>query len=171
MKKKKKVKMIYVYLGIVVILFGFIFVLNNSGKVNALYDKPVSQLNPATRALLDDPNYQNIILPAELDQKVADKEDFFVYLFASDCSHCKNTTPLLMPLVDELNIDLPQFNLREFETYFSKYNVEYTPTLAYFQDGVEIDRLEGGLAPEGTVGYTLDDYRAFFNKHSGADAQ
>lgn len=171
MKKKKKVKMIYVYIGIVVILFGFIFVLNNSGKVNALYGKPVSQLNPETRKQLDDPNYQNIILPAELDKKVADKEDFFVYLFASDCPHCQKTTPQLMPLADELGIDLPQFNLREFPSYFNKYNVEYTPTLAYFKDGVQIDKLEGGLSEGGTEGYSLDDYRAFFNKYSGAESK
>lgn len=171
MKKKKKTKMIYVYISIVVILFGFIFVLNNSGKVNALYDKPVSQLNPETRKLLDNPNYQNIILPADLDKKVADKEDFFVYLFASDCTHCQYTTPKLMPLVDELGIDLPQFNLREFPTYFNKYNVEYTPTLAYFENGVEIDRIEGGLAEEGTEGYSIDDFKAFFNKHTGAETK
>ncbi|HTG68092.1 MAG TPA: thioredoxin family protein [Candidatus Udaeobacter sp.] len=171
MKKKKKVKMIYVYIGIVVILFGFIFVLNNSGKVNALYGKPVSQLNPETRKQLDDPNYQNIILPAELDKKVADKEDFFVYLFASDCPHCQKTTPQLMPLADELGIDLPQFNLREFPSYFNKYNVEYTPTLAYFKDGVQIDKLEGGLSEGGTEGYSLDDFRAFFNKYSGAESK
>lgn len=172
MKKKKKAKMIYVYIAIVVVLFSLIFVLNNNGKVSALYDKPISELNPETRKLLDDPNYQNIILPAELDKMVADKEDFFVYLFASDCPHCKNTTPKLMPLVDELGIDLPQFNLREFPSYFNKYNVEYTPTLAYFKDGVQVDKLEGGLAPEGTTeGYSLEDYRIFFNKYSGADSQ
>lgn len=171
MKKKSKIKMIYVYIGIIIILFGAIFLINNNGKVNALYDKPVSQLNPETRKLLDNPNYQNIILPAELDKKVADKEDFFVYMFASDCSHCMNTTPQLMPLVKELGIDLPQFNLREFPSYFNKYNVEYTPTLAYFKDGVEVARLEGGLA-EGAPGsgYSLDDFREFFNKYSGAVA-
>ncbi|WP_141506114.1 thioredoxin family protein [Paenibacillus luteus] len=169
MKRKKKVSMIYVYIGVVVILFGLIALLNNSGKVNALYDKPVSQLNPETRKQLDDPNYQNIILPAVLDKKVADKESFFVYLFASDCPHCQKTTPQLMPLVDELGIDLPQFNLREFPSYFNKYNVEYTPTLAYFKDGVQIDKLEGGLAEAGTSGYSLEDFRAFFNKYSGAE--
>ncbi len=172
MKKKKKFKMIYMYIGVLVLVFGLIFVLNNSGKVNAVYNKKVSELNPATKKQLNDPNYQNIILPELLDQKVADKEDFFVYFFASDCVHCQNTTPKLMPLVDELGVDMPKFNLREFPSYFNKYNVEYTPTLAYFKDGVQVDKLEGGLAEEGTsAGYTLEDFRAFFNKYSGAEAQ
>ncbi|MDQ0111762.1 thioredoxin family protein [Paenibacillus harenae] len=172
MKKKKKFKMFYVYIGIIVVLFGAIIYLNNNETTNALYGKPASKLNPATRELLDDPNYQNIILPAELDKKIADKEDFFVYLFASDCNYCRQTTPELMPLAKELGVDLPQFNLREFETYFKSLKVEYTPTLAYFKDGMEVERLEGGLAAEGTTeGYTLDDFKQFFNKYSGEDSQ
>lgn len=171
MKKKKKFKMAYVYIALILALFVLIGVLNNSGPVNALYDKKTNDLNPATRELLDDPNYQNIILPAELDKKVADKEDFFVYFFASDCGYCRQTTPELIPLAKEMGLDLPMFNLREFEPYFNKYNINYTPTLAYFKDGVEIARLEGGLAAEGTSGYSIDDFKNFLTTHSGADAQ
>lgn len=171
-KKKKKSNMIYVYIGVVVILFASIFVLGNLGQDNKLYGMPTSDLNPATRALLDNPNYQNIILPDELDKKIADKEDFFTYMFSSSCQYCLATTPQLVPLADELNIDLPMFNLLEFQTYQPKFNIEYTPTLVYFQDGVEVDRLEGGLREEGTTqGNTIDDFRAFFTKHSGADAK
>ncbi|GKU79766.1 thioredoxin family protein [Paenibacillus sp. L3-i20] len=166
-KKKTKFKMIYVYIGIIIFLFGSIFVLNNSGKKNELYAKSVSDLNPATRAQLDDPNYQNIILPKELDKKVADKEDFFVYMFASNCEYCKFTTPQIKPIADGIGIDLPMFNLLEFRDYGTKYGVEYTPTLLYFKDGVEVDRLEGGLKQEGmTSGSTLEDFKAFFIKNS-----
>ncbi|MGO4373770.1 thioredoxin family protein, partial [Paenibacillus sp. MCAF20] len=91
---------------------------------------------------------------------------------ASDCGFCRQTTPELMPLVKELGIDLPQFNLREFDSYFKSLKVEYTPTLAYFKDGVEVERMEGGIAAEGTTqGYTLDDFKQFFNKYSGEAAQ
>jgi len=167
MKKKKKFKMAYVYIAVILALFVLLGVLNNSGPVNELYGKKTNDLNPATRELLNDPNYQNIILPAELDKMVADKEDFYVYLFASDCGYCRQTTPQLVPLAQELGVDLPMFNLREFEEYFNKYNVNYTPTLAYFKDGVEVERLESGIAPEGTAGYSLEDYRAFLTKYSG----
>jgi thioredoxin 1 len=37
--------MIYMYIGILVLVFGLIFVLNNSGKVNAVYNKKISELN------------------------------------------------------------------------------------------------------------------------------
>lgn len=171
-KKKKKSNMIYVYIGIVIVLFGGIFALNNMGGDNKLYGMPLSDLNPATRDLLDDPYYQNIILPEELDKRIADKEDFFAYMFSSTCKYCKETTPQLVPVAQEMNIDLPMFNLLEFPAYNAKMNVEYTPTLIYYQDGVEVDRLEGGLRSEGmTSGNTIEDFRAFFKKYSGADTQ
>ncbi|GGG15282.1 thioredoxin family protein [Paenibacillus abyssi] len=166
MKKKKK---LYIYILIVIALFGTIFFLNQSNK-NELYDKPVSDLNPATRAILDDPNYQNIILPAELESKVDSNEGSFVYFFASDCGFCAQTTPVLMPLAEDLGIDLPQFNLREFEDHFRKYAINYTPTLAYFKDGVEVARLEGGISTNGSSGYTEQNYIDFFNEHGGQGA-
>ncbi|RJX38230.1 thioredoxin [Paenibacillus pinisoli] len=171
-KKKKKFSMIYVYIGVVIILFGSIFVLGNLEKDNKLYGMPASELNPATRSLLDNPNYQNIILPAEMDNKIDAKEDFFLYAFSSTCKYCLNTTPQIMPIVNDMGVDMPMFNLLEFGEYGMKLNVESTPTLLYYKDGVEVDRLEGGLREEGTtVGHTLDDFKAFFTKHAGADAQ
>lgn len=171
-KKKKKSAMIYVYIGIVIVLFGGIFALNKMGGDSKLYGMPLSDLNPATRALLDNPDYQNIILPEELDKRIADKEDFFAYMFSSTCKYCKETTPHLVPLAQEMNIDLPMFNLLEFPAYNAKMNVEYTPTLVYYQDGVEVDRLEGGLRSEGmTSGNTIEDFRAFLEKYAGADSQ
>lgn len=171
-KKKKKSSMIYVYIGIVVILFGGIYALNNMGGDSKLYGMPLSDLNPATRALLDDPDYQNIILPDELDKRIADKDDFFAYMFSSTCIYCKETTPHLVPLVQDMNIDMPMFNVLEFPAYQSKMNIEYTPTLVYYQDGVEVGRMEGGIRSEGlTTGNTIEDYKAFFEKYSGAGTQ
>jgi len=168
MKKKTKFKMFYVYLGIILVLFGGIFALNSVESKDNIYGIPSSKLNPATRKQLNDPNYQNIILPAQFDKKVENKEDFFVYLFSSTCHYCQQTTPELMPLAKEMNIDLPQLNLLEFNSYQRKLNVNYTPTLAYFKDGVEVDRMEGGIKAEGaSEGYTLDQYREFFNKYAG----
>ncbi|MFD0586690.1 thioredoxin family protein [Paenibacillus sp. GCM10027627] len=167
-KKKKKSNMIYVYLGIVVLLIASLFVLGNIEKDNKLYGMPVSDLNPETKALLDNPNYQNIILPDQLDKKIADKEDFYVYMFSASCKYCQVATPQLVPIAQELNVDFPMFNLLEFPTYQTKLNVEYTPTILYFQDGVEVDRLEGGIREEGTTqGNSLDDFKAFLSKYPG----
>ncbi|GBF74474.1 thiol reductase thioredoxin [Paenibacillus sp. 598K] len=155
-----------IFLGIIVILFAAIFVLNKS-NVNDLYKKPVSELNPQTRAILDDPNYQNIILPDELESKIASSDGTFIYYFASDCSFCKQTTPVLMPIAEQAGVDLPQFNLREFDSYFQKMGIQFTPTLAYYENGALVDKMEGGVAVDGGTGYTEQQFADFFNKHKG----
>lgn len=158
-------KKLSIFFGILAVMIIALVVLNNL-KPDTVYGKPSDDLYPATRELLDDPNYNNIIIPDTLEEKLANKESFFVYYFASDCPHCRATTPQLKPLADELGINLHQFNLREFESYFGKMNIEATPTLIYYKDGVESERMKGGVAEPGTTdGYALDDFRAFFDKH------
>jgi thiol-disulfide isomerase/thioredoxin len=158
-------KKLSIFFGILAVLIVGLVVLKNM-QPDTVYGKPADKLYPATRALLDDPNYSNILLPDVLNKKIVDKESFFVYYFASDCPHCKKTTPQLKPLADELGINLHQFNLREFEDYFGKMNIDATPTLVYYKDGVESDRMQGGLKEsESTEGYALDDFKQFFDKH------
>lgn len=135
-------------------------------QADTAYGVPEDELFPATRAQLNDPNYSNLILPDELDRKLADEGNFFVYYYASDCPHCQRTTPQLKSLADEMGVNLHQFNLREFSNYFNKMGIESTPTVVYYKGGAETARMAGGLQEEGTtIGYTLDDYRTFFNKH------
>ncbi|MBY0201896.1 MULTISPECIES: thioredoxin family protein [Paenibacillus] len=173
-KKKKKSATILIFLGILVVMIAALVLVNQQSKkqmdtVENAYGIAASKLNPATRELLKDPNYQQIILPADLKARIDNKDSFFVYFFASDCSHCRATTPQLMPLVDSEGIKLPQFNLREFESGWTDYNIEFTPTLVYYQDGVEKDRMVGGLKENGSDnGYTLDDYKQFFDKYKGS---
>jgi thioredoxin 1 len=161
--RKKRSKMPFIYAAVVIVLFGALFALKYMNRSD-LYDKPVSDLNPATRELLKDPNYQNIILPGKLEERIASGEPTFVYFFASTCGYCRETTPILMPIAKDLNIDLPQFNLAEFQEYYRKYNIEYTPTLAYFEDGKEVARIEGGI---GAAGHSADDYKAFLQNPKG----
>ncbi|MDK8188572.1 thioredoxin family protein [Paenibacillus sp. UMB7766-LJ446] len=173
-KKKKKSAAILIFLGVFIVMIAVLVLVNQQSKkqmdsVQNAYGIAASKLNPATRELLDDPNYQQIILPDDLKAKIDNKDSFFVYFFASDCSHCRATTPQLMPLVGSEGIELPQFNLREFDSGWTDYNIEYTPTLVYYQDGVEKDRMVGGLQENGSDnGYTLDDYKQFFEKYKGS---
>lgn len=100
-------------------------------------------LDPATINLLDDPLYQNIILPDELEKKLQAKEDVTVYFFSPTCSHCMKTTPELIPAAEKLNVDIHQFNLLEFDDGWNEYRIKYTPTLMHFKNGEEDTRLVG----------------------------
>lgn len=166
-------KKLLIYLSIIVVIFAGMFFVNrqsNLAKEKELagnpYGKTASQLNPETIKQLDDPNYQNLILPAALNKKIKDKEDFFIYYYASTCPHCKRTTPVLNPIAKDAGIDLKQFNLEEFKDGWQNYKIEYTPTLVYYKAGVEVDRMVGGIPEAGSKeGNTPEMYKAFFEKY------
>ncbi|GAB6926391.1 hypothetical protein JCM10914A_03740 [Paenibacillus sp. JCM 10914] len=168
--KKNNYTMLYAFGGLFIVLIAALVFINQQGADSDLYGgKKVANLNPATQALLDDPNYQQIILPDQLKAKVDNKESFYVYFFASDCPHCMATTPQLMPLADDAGVTLHQYNLREFQEGWRDYNIEFTPTLVYFENGVEQERIVGGISAEGTQeGNTIEHFTTFLDKHKGS---
>ena len=141
---------------IVVGLFAIIIVLttmsNNSKLENNPYDK--DDLNQATIDLLDDKNYQNIILPTALDEKIQSGEKTIAYLFRPDCVHCKSFTPKLMKVADELDLQIDQLNVLEYDDAWDQYRITATPTLIYFENGQEVARISGD--------YPEEDVRTFF---------
>ena len=134
-----------IFLGIIIVLFGalaFVTNLSNSEKAEGNpYGK--DSLDPATVDQLDDPLYQNQILPDELDKTLSNEEDAFVYFYSPTCIHCKNTSPILVPLAEDMDIDLKKYNVLEFEQGWNDYQIESTPTLVRFKDGKEVDRIVG----------------------------
>lgn len=92
---------------------------------------------------LDDPNYQNLILPDELEKKLKNKETVTVYFYSPTCPHCQKTTPIVVPLAKKMGIDLKLFNLLEFEDGWDKYHVKGTPTLVHYENGKKVKRIDG----------------------------
>jgi thiol-disulfide isomerase/thioredoxin len=139
-------KKVLIFLGIIIVLFIALALLTNMGnskKVSENNPYGKDSLEPETIDLLDDENYQNIILPEKLEKKLADQEDATVYFFASDCPFCKEATPILTPMAEELGIDLVQYNLLEFKRGWDDYQIESTPTIVQYKDGIEIARIVG----------------------------
>lgn len=165
-------KKLLLYLVIIVGLFAAIYAINQiqlRAKDNNIYGIPASQLNPLTVRQLNDPNYQNIILPQDLQKRLNEKKPTLVYFFSPDCSHCNESTPFLMPMAKELGADIKQYNVLEFRQGWNDYNIKATPTLVYYSDGKEVDRIEGGFRivngkPDGE---TEKKYRDFLNKYKG----
>ncbi|NMO95356.1 thioredoxin family protein [Paenibacillus lemnae] len=169
-RKKKSYAGLYAFGGILIVLIGLLIFLNTQGEESELYGgKKIADMNPATKAQLDDPNYQQIILPDELDAKETNQDNYFVYFFSSTCPHCKATTPELMPLAKDAGVNLHQYNLQEYQQGLRQYNIEYTPTLVYFENGKEKERLVGGMATENlSEGHSKEDFKAFFEKYKGS---
>ena len=129
----------------VVLLFAAIIVLTNMSNSDKLKDNPygTDNLQQSTIDLLDDENYQNIILPDDLQAKIASGEGVFAYMFSPECSHCKQFTPKLMPVAEQEGIHIDQLNVLEYENAWTTYQLEGTPTLIYFENGEEVSRLYG----------------------------
>lgn len=106
------------------------------------------RLKQETIDQLDDPLYQNQIIPDDLAEKLSNEEDVVVYFYSPVCSFCLETTPILVPLAEELNIDMKKLNLYEFPEEKDTYNITGTPTLIYYQDGKEVDRVIGAEPKE-----------------------
>jgi thiol-disulfide isomerase/thioredoxin len=138
-------KKLLIFGGIIVVLFAAITFLTTYEQKEAVKDNPYhkKELDPATVDQLDDPNYQNIILPDELEQKLKNKETVTVYFYSPTCPHCQKTTPIVVPLAKQMGIDLKMFNLLEFEDGWDKYHIEGTPTLIHYEKGKEVKRIDG----------------------------
>lgn len=138
-------KKMIIFLVIIIALFAGISLVTKLQNEEKVVDNPYHKetLDSSTIAQLDDPNYQNLILPEELEKKIADEDDVTVYFYSPTCPHCQRTTPIVDPLSEEMDIDLVQYNLLEFEQGWDDYQIESTPTIVQFKDGKETARIVG----------------------------
>lgn len=138
-------KKILAFLIVIVVIFAGIILLNRYQTKELLKDNPygTDDLKQETIDLLKDPNYKNIILPDDLDKKLENGESQTVYFFSPTCSYCRMTTPIVVPLAEDLGIDLKLFNLLEFESYKTTYDIQYTPTIVHYENGEEKARIVG----------------------------
>jgi|SRR5690625_296290 len=150
-------KKVIIFGSVIVVLFVVIALLTNASETQNVEDNPYGKdkLYSETADLLDNPNYQNIILPEELEEQLENGEDVTVYFFSPQCEFCLEATPRLMEVADEVDVDIKQYNLLEFEQGWNNYNIRSTPTLIHFKDGKEVDRLLGA-APNA-------EFEAFLN--------
>lgn len=141
-------KMIIV-IGAVVVLFGALYFVVDykDHKVLDSSDNPYGKkkLKRATIKQLNDPLYQNIILAEDLQKDLEEKEDVTVYFYSPTCSHCQETTPVLVPMTEELGVDMKKVNLLEEDrgTGKSMFDVTGTPTLVHYENGEEVARISG----------------------------
>ncbi|MFB4213635.1 thioredoxin family protein [Shouchella sp. JSM 1781072] len=150
--------------GAVVAVFIILIVIQNMGQSqqlenNTQYD--TDDLDPATIDQLDDPNYQNVILPDELEEKLENGEDAIVYFFSPTCRFCVEATPVLMDIADDEDVYIDQYNVLEYES--ASYGIQSTPTLIAFEDGQEVRRVTGNQEAE--------TFRAFLNGEEPPEAE
>lgn len=153
-------KKVIIFLVIIVGLFAALFFVNKAQNEEKAEGNPFGKesLHPETVKQLKDPNYQNIITPDELEKVIKNGEDATVYFYSPTCPHCVRTTPIVSPLAKEMDVNLVQFNLLEFEEGWNTYGIESTPTIIQYKDGKEVNRI---------VGYQEEPvFKQWFNENS-----
>ena len=71
--------------------------------------------------------------------------DRAVVVFGSPtCSACKKATEIIVPLLEQVHTDVEFMFLDgdRFEGTANYYNIEYYPTLVYFEYGEEVSRIQ-----------------------------
>ncbi|NJP36795.1 thioredoxin family protein [Alkalicoccus luteus] len=142
-------KKILLFGGIAVALFVTLIVVVQLQNQQQADGNPFGKSTLAQETIdqLDDPNYQNVILPEELDERLADNEDALIYFYSGRCDYCNQATPVLVPMAEDAGADLELYNVLEFEEGWNDFDIEGTPTVILFEDGEEVDRITG-LGPE-----------------------
>lgn len=143
-------KKLLIIAGVVLAIFALIVFLTNQSQDEKLADNPygTDDLNPSTIDQLDDENYQNIALPEDVNEQIQSGDPTTVYFFSPTCQFCQQTTPILMPVADDMDVEVLQYNLLEFEQGWSDYAVDSTPTLVHYEDGQEVARWVGAQPKE-----------------------
>ncbi|WP_156288812.1 thioredoxin family protein [Oceanobacillus salinisoli] len=154
---KKMLSIVGVIVLLLVALYFVVQYQNNQALEGADNPYGTTDLDQATIDQLDDPNYGNQILPDELSEQLENGEDVTVYFYSPTCVYCQNTTPYLVPLAEENNIDMKKYNLLEFGQEAVPYAIESTPTLVHFENGEEAARIVG-QRPE-------EEFQAFFDEY------
>ncbi|GAB4073920.1 thioredoxin family protein [Barrientosiimonas marina] len=154
-------KKILIILGVIIVLVAALYFATNYKSEQAAVDKDnpygKDNLDQATIDQLDNPNYQNQMVPKELDEKLSDGDDMVVYFYDPTCPHCQKLTPRLVPIAQDMGVDMKKLNLLEFRDGWDTYDIDSTPTLVYYEDGEEVDRINGPQ-PD-------DMYRQFFKEY------
>ena len=147
--------------GVIVAMFILIVVLTNQSNKEKLKDNPydTDKLAKSTIDLIGNENYNNIVLPDTLFEKIEAGESVTAYYFHPECQYCMQMTPVMMPIANELDVNVLQYNMLEYGNKAgagTKYDIQSWPALVHYENGEEVGRMVGAQPEE--------NIRAFFKE-------
>ncbi|MGE7868007.1 thioredoxin family protein [Bacillus paramycoides] len=95
---------------------------------------------------LEKPSYNNISLQ-KYQMKIQSNDDFMMYVYKTTCGVCQEMKPSINEAIKEEKVNLIAMNADEKENidrkFFEEQKLEKSPTLLYYKNGKEVERLEG----------------------------
>jgi len=80
-------------------------------------------------------NYDELVTLIKADKT------HIVYFYNEDCPTCQAVSKVMCPKAKQQNVTLYSYNVKENPT--TDFDIQYTPTVIIYQNGVEINRFVG----------------------------
>lgn len=101
------------------------------------------------------------ITPNQLQQKIENDENLYVYFYSPICEECIKSEPKLMQAVKELAIkDIVKVDVQKFAYLRKDLNIQGTPSIFVYHNHKLIKGITGGFK-------TVEEYKNFFSETGG----
>ncbi|OPA26147.1 thioredoxin family protein [Bacillus cereus] len=112
--------------------------------------------NTSSKTVTKNDYYKNKITINQLENDIANNKEKVIYFYQTTCFHCKLVSPIIVPMAEDMNINMQVIDLETYKEGWDKFKITGTPTVIHFKKGKEINRIEG--EQEETT------FRKWFNK-------
>lgn len=96
---------------------------------------------------INNQNYYKLVDGIGLEKSIKQDEKILVYFFKDNCSPCVKFKKILNSFIVKSNETVLAINIGDnSDTVFEiteKYSINYTPTIIYFKNKKEIEKIEG----------------------------
>ncbi|HWQ43661.1 MAG TPA: thioredoxin family protein [Desulfosporosinus sp.] len=101
------------------------------------------------------------ITPNQLQQRIENGENFYVYFYSPTCEECIESEPKLLQAVKELMIrNIVKVDVQKFDYLLKDLQIPGTPSIYVYNNHVLIKGITGGFK-------TVDEYKNFFKETGG----
>ena len=95
----------------------------------------------------------------EFNEKLGNKDTFFIEVVQDGCSHCASFTPKLKSVLEDYDVVGYQLNItsisdEDYNDFYSKFGISATPTIFFINKGEEtsiLQRIEGNVSEEKVI--------------------
>ncbi|PFK04110.1 thioredoxin family protein [Bacillus cereus] len=87
--------------------------------------------------------YKNQITPEQLQEDLSNHKEKIVYFYKTTCPHCLRISPIVVPMAENMKINMQVLNLEEYKQGWGMFQIKGTPTIISYKDGKEVNRILG----------------------------
>lgn len=125
-------KKMLIFIIAIVSIFALIIILTNKETKNEK-TTGTEQLN----------YYKKQITPEQLQEDLSSHKEKIVYFYKTTCPHCLRISPIVVPMAENMGINMQVLNLEEYKQGWDMFQIKGTPTIISYKDGKEVDRILG----------------------------